>query len=93
MEETWIESDLKKYDGMMKYPEIFHLPSGWVILFTNIYGDHGFLVKSKYDRTPREFSSIDEAARFLVKHNYESTIVTLSEYPVEQIASKSHHAR
>lgn len=92
MEETWVESDLKKYDGMMKYPEIFYLPSGWVILFTTNYGDQGFLVKSKEDSSPREFKTLDDAAKFLYSHGYESTIVTLYEYPVDQIIKKSKHA-
>lgn len=93
MEETWVESDLKKYDGMMKFPEIFYLPSGWVILFTTNYGDQGFLVKSKTDRSPREFKTLDDAAKFLHSHGYESTIVTLYEYPADQIVKKSKHAR
>ncbi len=92
MEETWVESDLKKYDGMMKYPEIFYLPGGWVILFTTNYGDQGFLVKSKSDRSPREFKTLDDAGKFLYSHGYESTIVTLYEYPIDQIIKKSKHA-
>ena len=93
MEEAWIEADLKKYDGMMKFPEIFYLPSGWVILFTTNFGDHGFLVKSKQDASPREFRTLDEASKFLHGYGYESIIVTLSEFPVEQIPKKSKHAR
>lgn len=91
MEETWTESDLKKYKGTMKFPEIFYLPRGWVVLFTTNYGDHGFLVNSKHDRTPREFGTLDEAARFLHSHGFDSTIVTLSEYPVDQMIRKSKH--
>ena len=93
MEERWTESDLKKYEGMMKYPEIFYLPDGWVILFTTNYGDHGFLVNSRHDPSPRGFKTLDEIAKFLYSHGFESTIVTLHEYPRDQIMKKSKHLR
>ncbi len=91
MEETWIESDLAKYDGMLKYPEIFYLPEGWAVFLTTIYADYGFLANAKRDENPRIFGSLDEAARFLYKHGFESVIVTLEQYPKDQAVKKSKH--
>lgn len=91
VEETWTEPDIAKYDGMLKYPEIFYLPEGWAVFFTTIYADYGFLAKSRQDKSPRIFKSLDDASKFLYGHGFKTVIVTLEQYPREEAVRKSKH--